>query len=164
MSDSWSIIMHSDLLRKIDLNDLNRIVELERKCFGEQLAYTPKQLKYLINKANSYCLAEVDNELIRGFIIILYKNGSGVAGIETLNVDPIFRGNGIGRKLLIAAEKEMFSRAIRRVRLEVSTGNTPAISLYEKSGFRKTSILKNYYKNQIFGNNDAFRMIKELTT
>ena len=156
--------MHSELLRKIEINDLNRIIELERKCFGEQIAYTPKQLKYLINKANSCCLAEVDNDLIRGFIIVLYKNGTGVAGIETLNVDPIFRGNGIGRKLLIASEKEMFTRAIRKVRLEVSTGNIPAITLYEKSGFRKTSILKNYYQNQIFGTNDAFRMIKELTT
>ena len=106
----------------------------------------------------------MNNELIRGFIIVLYKNGSGVAGIETLNVDPIFRGNGIGRKLLIAAEKEMFTRAIRSLRLEVSTGNIPAIALYEKSGFRKTSILKNYYKNQNFGTNDAFRMTKELTT
>ncbi|MBN2603985.1 MAG: GNAT family N-acetyltransferase [Candidatus Thermoplasmatota archaeon] len=156
--------MDSELLRKIEPNDLKRVVELEQKCFGEQLAYTLKQLKYLINKANSCCLAEVDNDLIRGFIIVLYKNGSGVAGIETLNVDPIFQGNGIGRKLLIAAEKEMSSRAIRKVRLEVSTGNIPAIALYEKSGFRKTSILKNYYKNQNFGTNDAFRMIKELTT
>jgi ribosomal protein S18 acetylase RimI-like enzyme len=156
--------MHSELLRKIELNDLNRIVELEQICFGKYLAYNPKQLRYLIKKANSYCLAEVDNDFIRGFIIVLYKNGSGVAGIETLNVDPIFRGNGIGRKLLITAEKEMYARAIRKIRLEVSTGNIPAIALYEKSGFRKASILKNYYKNLYFGTNDAFRMIKELTT
>ena len=107
-------------------------------------------------------MAEVNKDIIRGFIIVLYKNGTRVAGVETLNVDPIFRGMGIGKQLLIAAEEEMYPRAIKRVRLEVSTGNVPAISLYEKSGFRKTVFLENYYKYQYFGTNDAFRMIKDL--
>ena len=152
------------VIRELELFDLNRVIELERKCFDEYNAYSSKQLTYLIKNANSYCLAEINNDFIRGFIIVLYKNGSGVAGIETLNVDPIFRGNGIGKKLLIAAEEDMYLKAIRKIRLEVSAGNIPAIRLYEKSGFRKTAILKNYYKYQYFGTCDAFRMVKELTT
>ena len=152
------------LIRELELIDLNRVIELERKCFDEYNAYSSKQLRYLIKSANSCCLAELNNDCIRGFIIVLYKNGSGVAGIETLNVDPMFRGNGIGKKLLIAAEEDMYLKAIRKIRLEVSAGNIPAIRLYEKSGFRKTAILKNYYKYQYFGTCDAFRMVKELTT
>ena len=151
-------------IRELELFDLNRVIELERKCFDEYNAYSSQQLKYLIISANSCCLGEINNDFIRGFIIVLYKNGSGVAGIETLNVDPIFRGNGIGKKLLMSAEEEMYPKDIRRIRLEVSTGNIPAIRLYEKSGFRKTAILKNYYKYQYFGTHNAFRMIKELTT
>ena len=155
--------MDFGIIRKIEISDLIKIVELERKCFSENNAYNPKQLRYLIKNANSNCLAETTKDFLRGFIIVLYKNGSGVAGIETLNVDPIFRGLGIGRKLIMAAEQEMYPKDIRRIRLEVSTGNLPAIKLYEKSGFRKTAILKNYYRNQYFGTNDAFRMVKELT-
>jgi len=156
--------MDDNPIRKIELNDLNRIAELEKRCFNENNSYNIKQLKYLIKNANSSCLAETNNNLIRGFIIVLYKNGTKVAGIETLNVDPSFRGNGVGRKLLAAAEEEMYHKSIIKARLEVSSGNIPAIRLYEKSGFRKTAILKNYYKYQYFGTNDAFRMVKELVT
>jgi len=156
--------MDSGFIRRLNLNDLKRVIELERICFNKYSAYHPKQIRYLLKYANSSCLAEVLDGYIRGFIIILFRNRSGVAGIETINVDPLFRGRGIAKKLLYAAEKEMQSRAVRRVRLEVSAGNASAINLYEKSGFRKVSLLKDYYKYGFFGTNDAFRMVKELTT
>jgi ribosomal protein S18 acetylase RimI-like enzyme len=156
--------MELNYIRKIELNDLKRVFELENRCFSQYNAYNLKQLKYLIKNANSSCLAEVFDDMIRGFIIILFKNGSGVAGIETLNVDPIYRKMGIAKRLLRAAEEQMYLKAVSKIRLEVSTGNIPAINLYEKSGFRKTSILKNYYQFEYFGTNDAFRMVKELTT
>lgn len=156
--------MDEGAIRKITNCDLARIIELENKCFNNNMAYSPKQLKYLITRANSNCLAEVLQETIRGFIIILYKNECKVAGVETLNVDPLYQGNGIAKKLLRAAEEEMPQKNIKKIRLEVSMGNIPAIKLYEKSGFRIISILKNYYHNEYHGTNDAFRMIKELTT
>jgi len=156
--------MENSIIRRIELDDLNRIIDLENKCFNSNSAYSVKQLKYLIKDANSDCIGEINNDLIRGFIIVLYRKRSQVAGIETLNVDPIFQGKGIGKKLLYAAEEEMYNRSIRRIRLEVSTGNIPAIKLYKKSGFIKHSILTNYYKCQYFGTNNALRMIKELAT
>lgn len=156
--------MHFGIIRSITLSDLDKIVEIERKCFNKFIAYTPKQLKYLITKANSLSLAEIQHDVLRGFIIVLYKNGSGVAGIETLNVDPMFQGHGIGKKLLSAAEIDMCSRGIDRIRLEVSVGNNSAIKLYERSGFRKIAILKEYYINKQYGSKDAFKMVKELTT
>ena len=163
LSDSWSNHMVNNNIRRLELDDLTRVVDLEKKCFNETNAYSAKQLKYLIKDANSDCFAEIHDDLIRGFIIVLYRKRSKVAGIETLNVDPLYQGQGIGKKLLIAAEEEMNYNAIRKIRLEVSTGNLPAIKLYEKSGFRKHSILQNYYKNKYFGSYNAFKMIKELT-
>jgi ribosomal protein S18 acetylase RimI-like enzyme len=156
--------MDFGVIRKITSCDLNRIIELERKCFNEYVAYTPKQLKYLITMANSNCLAETIQETLRGFVIVLYKKGTVVAGIETLDVDPMFQGNGIGKKLLKAAEEDMYANGIKNIRLEVSVGNSSAIELYEKSGFRKIRILKNYYTYEQYGTYDAYRMIKELTT
>ncbi len=156
--------MDFGIIRSITLFDLDKIIELEKKCFNKFIAYTPKQLKYLITRAHSLSLAEISHEVLRGFIIVLYKNGSRVAVIETLNVDPMFQGNGIGKKLLLAAEKEMNSRGIKSIRLEVSIGNNSAIKLYEKSGFSKIAILRNYYMNNQFGSRDAFKMVKELIT
>lgn len=156
--------MQLESIRKITINDLDRIVELEKKCFNRFIAYTPRQLKYLISVANSNCLAESINNKLRGFIIVLYKKGTNVAGIETLNVDPIFQGNGIGKKLLKAAEEDMYPRFIKKIRLEVSVGNISAIKLYEKFGFIKINFLKDYYRYKQYRSNDAFRMIKELET
>ena len=159
--DSISMI-HSVTIRKIQPSDLHQIVNLERKCFSEQNAYSQRQLKYLITKANSCCLAELQNGMIRGFIIVLFRKGTTVAGIETINVDPQYRGLGIGQKLITAAESEMYPQSIKRVRLEVSSGNISAIRLYEKLGFKKIALLENYYFFQYYGSSNAYRMIKDL--
>lgn len=151
-------------IRKVTINDLSDIVSLEQKCFIGKSAYSTNQLKYLITQANSNCLIKKLNSKIQGYIIVLYRNKTSVAGIETLNVDPNYRGQGVGKQLLFAAEKDMTYRGIRKIRLEVTTGNNAAISLYNKSGFRVISILKNYYQNEQHGTRDAYRMIKQLTT
>lgn len=156
--------MDNGFIRRISTKDLNGIIELERKCFNKYIAYTPRQLKYLITTANSNCLLETINEKIRGFIIVLYCNGKRVAGIETLNVDPLYRRNGIGKKLLNAAEEDMYSRFIKKIRLEVSVGNVSAIYLYERLGFKKIALLKDYYNYKQYQTYDAFRMIKDLET
>jgi len=156
--------MDNGVIRKFTIKDLNGVIELERKCFNKYSAYNPRQLKYLITTANSNCLVETINEEIRGFIIVLYCNGKKVAGIETLNVDPLYRRNGIGKKLLNTAEEDMYSRFIKKIRLEVSVGNLSAINLYEKLGFKKIAILKDYYNYEQYKTYDAFRMIKELET
>jgi len=156
--------MDMGFIRKVVPNDLDEIIEIENKCFDNYLAYTPKQLKYLITKANSDCLIEALQGKPRGFIIVLLKRNSDLAGIETLNVDPLHRGKGIGKKLLKAAEDEMILKGVNKIRLEVSTNNQCAINLYEKSGFRKTTFLKDYYRHKHYGSYDAFRFVKLLTT
>ena len=151
-------------IRQVNYSDLDKIVEIERKCFDVNTAYTRRQLRYLIKQASSRCLAEEKGEILRGFIIVLYRQGTGVAGIETLNVDPAFRGLEIGKRLLRAAEEDIYFLDVRRIKLEVSMGNLAAINLYEKSGFRKTAILKNYYNFEHHGTCDAFQMVKQLAT
>ena len=151
-------------IRRITLDDLRSLVHMEHQCFGKEIAYTPKQLRYLISRAHSTCLTETEQDLLRGFIIVLYKKGTRVAGVETLNVHPSFQGQGIGKKLLQAAEEEMHPRGIQRVRLEVSVGNKGAIKLYERMGFFISALLPDYYRYEHCGSHDAFRMVKHLTT
>jgi len=154
--------MNQGIIRKINHMDLPKVIELEKKCFENLIAYSPDQLKYLITKANSNCLGECISEILRGFIIVLYKKGTRVAGIETINVDPKYHGNGIGKKLLIAAEDDMKKKGINKINLEVSTGNMRAIRLYEKYGYNIYDYLKNYYRYDHFGTRDAYKMIKKL--
>jgi [ribosomal protein S18]-alanine N-acetyltransferase len=151
-------------IRRATTLDLQRMIDLERSCFGENIAYSPKQIKYFVTRANSNCLVETYEDEIRGFLIVLYKRGTVVAGIETINVDNRYRGKGIAKKLLFASEEDMRLKGIRKIRLEVSRGNTAAVDLYQSSGYRIASVLKDYYHFEHFGTHDAYRMIKELTT
>ena len=153
---------HNTHIRTAISDDFERIVELENLCFSKDHSYSRRQLHYLLTKANSTVLVETTDTIVRGFLIILYRRGTTVAGVETINVDPIFRKQGIGLRLLSAAEELLMKKGIRKIRLEVAITNNAALMLYEHVGFRKTMVLKKYYHYDHGGSLDAYRMIKEL--
>lgn len=150
------------IVRAVAPDDFERIVELERMCFEGDLAYSRRQLHYLIFAARSTTLVEVSKGIIRGFIIVLYRSGSSVAGIETVNVDPMFRKQGVGTQLLASAEEDIQRKRARKIRLEVSITNHAAIRLYERAGYHRIGVLKNYYHFLHDRSRDAVRMAKEL--
>jgi ribosomal-protein-alanine N-acetyltransferase len=156
-------MMSSSIVRPASLEDFERIMELEHACFEGELAYSRRQLHYLVFLANSTTLVEESQGVVRGFIIVLYKAGSTVAGIETVNVDPLYRKQGVGRRLLTAAETDIRRRNARRIRLEVSATNHAAIALYETAGYHTVGVLKDYYHFLHGNSRDAVRMIKELS-
>jgi len=151
------------IIRRASINDLDDIVKIEHRCFQGDSAYSKKQLKYLLLKAKSICLTEVNNNEIRGYIIVLFKTRSNIAGIETIGVDPAFRGKGVGVRLLTAAEENILLLGLKRIRLEVSTKNITALNLYKKLGYLPIELLTNYYIFENYGTRNAYRMIKELT-
>ena len=53
---------------------------------------------------------------------------------------------GIGCQLMKAFKEYVKSRNITQIFLEVRESNTLAQKLYEKTGFRKVAVRKNYYK------------------
>jgi ribosomal protein S18 acetylase RimI-like enzyme len=155
-------MQHITRIRNATPDDFERIVELENLCFPKKHAYTRRQLRYLLTKANSTVLVETTSTLVRGFLIILYRRDTTVAGLETINVDPVFWKKGIGLRLLSAAEELLRKKGIRIIRLEVAITNQAAIKLYEHAGFQKTMLLKKYYHYNHDGSRDAFRMVKQL--
>ncbi|MFH1100686.1 MAG: ribosomal protein S18-alanine N-acetyltransferase [Methanobacteriota archaeon] len=160
--NTYSRMENHEYIRKAVPGDHKQIYLLEKKCFPGALAYSKQQLKYLLTKAHRTFLVETHNETIRGFIIILYRKGTSIAGLETVNVNPQYQKQGIGKRLLKTAEDEMKKNGIKMVRLEVSPGNRAAIMLYKKEGFQMVSLLKNYYVYPHQGSRDALRMTKEL--
>ncbi len=150
-------------IRPAVLSDLDRIVALENACFPQKLAYSRRQLRYLLLNAHSTVLVEIHQKIIWGFVIVLYRKGTSVAGIETINVDPDYRNQGIGQRLLTAAEKDIRQHGKKKIRLEVAMTNKAAIALYKNAGFITTAVLKNYYLYDHEGSRDALRMVKEIS-
>ena len=78
-----------------------------------------------------------------------------------IGVKKNYRRKGFGEEILnqiILSSKVM---GCKKIFLEVRTSNIRAIKLYEKKGFRKVDIRKNYYKLRE-GREDALIMIKRL--
>ena len=143
-------------------DEIDAIVEIEKKCFPGKVAYSKRQLEYLIFNVNSDCLVEKENGILRAFLIVTYRQRSLTCNIETIDVDPAFKNRGIGLKLLKAAETDMKRRGMRWSQLEVSEGNEAALKLYKNAGYRFKERLEGYYEFEHNGTRNAIRMVKEL--
>ena len=143
-------------------NEIDAIFEIEQKCFPGKVGYSKRQLEYLILNANSDCLVEKQDGVIRAFLIVTYRQGSFTCNIETIDVDPAFKNRGIGLKLLKAAEMDMRRRGMRWSQLEVSEGNEAALKLYKNAGYTFKERIEGYYKFEHNGTHNAIRMVKAL--
>ena len=65
--------------------------------------------------------------------------------LQNIAVAPWARGKGVGTALLAAAEENAKSRGAQYGFLEARVSNFPALSLYEKFGYQKIGVRKNYY-------------------
>ena len=69
-----------------------------------------------------------------------WKGQPGTVRVLCIAVHPKFQGNGIGGKLLRAAEELAYSRGHNRAELTVKTTNVSAIRFYERSGWEKLTV------------------------
>lgn len=83
-----------------------------------------------------------DQSSIVGFISAAVKDGWGDIGL--LAVDKKFRRKKIGRGLIAAAEKWLYERDCKSVRVVTQKRNTAACRLYENCGYNHVSA-KNLY-------------------
>lgn len=65
-----------------------------------------------------------------------WQTGDRIGEIETLAVAPAYRGQGIGTRLLDGLTGELAAAGVTDLVLGALPGNTEAIRLYERHGFR----------------------------
>ncbi|MDD4839247.1 MAG: GNAT family N-acetyltransferase [Clostridia bacterium] len=82
-------------------------------------------------------IIEEGNEVV-GFAVVAKTFASEVGGlcvwVEDIYVKPEFRGQGLGREFFNFLQKKYLWTA-KRLRLEVSSENSRAITLYKRLGF-----------------------------
>ena len=150
------------IIRLANGNDIDAIFKIEQKCFSEPIAYSKRQLAYLILRAKSASFVECYGNVVRGFVVVVYHQRSLIGHIETIDVDPTYTKLGIGLRLLTFAEEDMRNRGKSWSQLEVSEGNGIAFKLYKKAGYTLKERIKGYYKYEHQGTHDALRMVKDL--
>jgi hypothetical protein len=68
-------------------------------------------------------------------------SSDGWGAIQNLGIDPAHRGKGLGSLLLSKAAQGFRGAGLERMHLEVTTENTGAVRLYERLGFKRSSVV-----------------------
>lgn len=134
-------------IRPAGLRDLPGVWQLERACFGHD-AWGVLDLVLALTSGGVRLKAQslVAGRRVAGFVMAESRAGSGLAWIATLGVHPEFQRQGIGARLLAAAEAGLESRlGACVVRLTVRETNASAIGLYRKYGYRPVDVWQRYY-------------------
>jgi ribosomal-protein-alanine N-acetyltransferase len=131
-------------IRYLTENDAEILEELDRKCFPPPVRYNRYALGYYLSLPTSFGLAELENDILKGFIIVTLIQ-KDTANIVTIDVEPSLRRQGIGSKLIAMAKNIMQSWKVQKITLQVSVDNDPAIKFYEKHEFKIIETLSMYY-------------------
>lgn len=137
--------MEGLLLRRMTRQDLDRVWEIEnisfltpwsRRAFEEELRNEPRSY---------FVVAELDGHVV-GYAGLWRIGDEG--HIVNIAVHPDYRGRKVGELLLRDLIEEALAGGACRLTLEVRTSNLVAQRLYEKYGFIKVAIRKEYYSRQ----------------
>lgn len=94
--------------------------------------------------------------------MVIYRLSHEQADIITIAVLPEFRRQGVARRLMDEALKNVAAQGAERLFLDVEDGNLPAIKLYESLGFLHDRRRRQYYRQQDGTCTDALVMSKKL--
>lgn len=143
-------------LRPCAPDDLETLYRMDQLCYPPGIAYSRRTLKRFLALPGAHCLVAEVAGTAAGFI--LSEAAGASAHIITIDVLAEHRRAGVGTALLLAAERHLKERGVREVQLETAHDNAPAIAFWQKHGYRKRGVLRNYYLDRI----DALAMSKTL--
>lgn len=144
--------------RNATLEDLDALVVLEQRCFGED-RISRRQFRHLLTRANAAVLVEDRAGRIIGDVVVLFSRATSIARLYSLAVEPERRGQGVATGLIHAAEQVAWSKHRAYMRLEVRKDNPAAVALYERHGYRRFGKWVDYYDDHA----DAWRYEKSLS-
>ena len=105
---------------------------------------------------NFYGFKYIENGEVLGYLH--YSVSLDGIDINSVFSFPAHRKKGVGETLLLAVLEKAKEIKAEKIFLEVRESNTPAISLYKKTGFSVINERKNYYPN----GETAKIMVKEI--
>jgi ribosomal-protein-alanine N-acetyltransferase len=74
------------------------------------------------------------------------RTAADEAEILSVAIDPVYRGRGLSRDLLLTHLGHLAGRGVRTIFLEVEENNQPARKLYERAGFAIVGRRERYYQ------------------
>lgn len=136
--------------------DIPTLVRLENQSFPTD-RLSSRNFRYMLSKGKAVTVVETDRAgEIRGYAMVLFHRGTPLARLYSIAVAPRWRGKGIGRVLMRAAEEAARERDAAYMRLEVRADDKETQEFYKRLGYRPFGIHSHYYEDDT----DAVRMDK----
>ncbi len=140
------------IIRKAKKEDIGQLCTLLDYLFSLEEEFTPnkelqvKGLSAILDDGNiGQIYAAVEDDKIVGMVSLLYTVstalGGRVAVLEDMIVDPSYRKQGIGTKLIQYALEDAKSRGCMRVTLLTDSENLKAQKFYRDCGFNLSPML-----------------------
>lgn len=131
-------------LRRGHPEDAAALFRLEQEVFHlEQLPVRSFQ-RYLRIPSADLIVADHDGDCV-GYGLATYRADRRAGWLISLAVSTRAAGRGIGRALLQAIEDGARARGFAAIKLESRADNQAAIRLYERAGYRRTGLKRDYY-------------------
>ena len=143
-------------IREMQKEDLEAVTALEKDVFV--VAWNKDDFEHdLCENQFAHLYVLEDQHKVIGYVDvwIIYEQ----AQIATIGVCQDYQGQGCGHQLMAYALNQCENAHCEVMSLEVRVSNTKAIALYERCGFCKEALRKNYYQDN---HEDAYLMIKKI--
>lgn len=164
MNDSGEFILISNVTK----DDIAAIIEIENENFGAD-AFKRSQFIYALNNEKAIFIKAVRVRREKGAAnktagyALGFIRKTGRPGAQRLSarlysiaVAADSQGISIGKKLLTEFERLVKNKNCANIYLEVKTGNSAAIKLYESYDYEKIGVINNYYHDL----SSAFKYVK----
>jgi len=145
------------MIRRATISDLDALVALEQRCF-ESDRLSRRSFRHLLTKANAVTFVAEQDRSLAGYVTVLFNAGTSLARLYSIAVDVAFRGKGVARELIAAAEQAALEGECVVLRLEVRRDNEASLVLFRKRGYRQFGHYPDYYEDHM----EALRFEKEL--
>lgn len=135
---------------------LDRLWALDQSCFRTGIAWSRADLRHFLLHPWAVSLIAEQGDALAGFAIAEMEHHAG--HIATIDVDPAFRRQGVGRMLMDTLAERCREHGATLLLLEVAVDNQPALVFYRTLGFVETGRIPNFYPGKL----DALTMEKRI--
>lgn len=132
-------------IREMQLDDLEQVMEIENENFSRPWTETGF-FTFLIRQDTLFLVAQENDEIL-GYCGVVMVQDEG--DITNVSVKKEKQNQGIGNRLVQDLIAKTKGQGITRLFLEVRESNQRAIHVYEKAGFVRNGLRKNYYEDPV---------------
>lgn len=142
-------------VRRMTMEDGAAVAEMEHQLFPD--AWSEKSILETLEQTNTICLIAEKAGRTAGYL--LAYTAADEAEIARIAVVKELQRQGAARALLAELESVCGSEGIKKILLDVRSGNGAARALYAGTGFKEDGIRQRFYENPV---EDAILMSREL--